>query len=85
MCIPLLVRMWPDTAGEYCQVVTLSATGFASTIQCIAVCRLVGRVGSMQKLDSGLDWTMDWTLDWTLDWTMDWTMDWTLDWTLDSL
>ena len=23
--------------------------------------------GSMQKLDSGLDWTMDWTLDWTLD------------------
>ena len=30
---------------------------------------LAGHVGkgSMQKLDSGLDWTMDWTLDWTLD------------------
>ena len=24
-------------------------------------------LGSMQKLDSGLDWTMDWTLNWTLD------------------
>ena len=24
--------------------------------------------GSLQYLDSGLDWTVDWTLDWTMDW-----------------
>ena len=33
-------------------------------IRSILMCVLSG---SMQKLDSGLDWTMDWTLDWTLD------------------
>ena len=37
---------------------------FTYTLQ-LAACTLPTR--SMQKLDSGLDWTMDWTLDWTLD------------------